>query len=202
MDMREIEQLHAQYSQPALTIDITPSGAIRAGATLSLGGTSSGEPDARERSDPVFGQLKNSRAMWVLVFALALAATFAVGSSLGKRGARSEAEARVQNADTSVKADSSQQADADSPQRRDHEWPQRRIDPPTESASQVQAVVASPSPDSAASVAAAAPAPQPTKPNSKPTAPARSAASSSNISSTAMPSGKSPASSGQEIKLF
>ena len=90
MDMREIEQLHAHYAQPALTIDISPANVLTGGAPLSLGAALSSPPT--EPISHTFAEkwTRNPRVLWSIVFVVGAAAMFVFGSSLGKREARAQ----------------------------------------------------------------------------------------------------------------
>ncbi|KAI3590444.1 very large tegument protein (plasmid) [Cupriavidus sp. U2] len=89
MDMREIEQLHAHYAQPALTIDISPANVLTGGAPLSLGGPAVAPTEPISRT---FAEKwnRNPRVLWSVVFVVGAAAMFIFGSSLGKREARAQ----------------------------------------------------------------------------------------------------------------
>ncbi|WP_061958181.1 hypothetical protein [Cupriavidus pauculus] len=90
MDMREIEQLHAQYAQPTLTIDISHSPARTAPSQFRLGnGTSASGADGISASTGG-GKSVTPRALWAVVFAVGAAAMFLIGSSMGKRDARGQ----------------------------------------------------------------------------------------------------------------
>ncbi|RZT29075.1 hypothetical protein [Cupriavidus agavae] len=116
MDMREIEQLHAQYAQPALTIDISPSPAIASPSPLRLGNAT----DAVQLPSPA-GWVTSLRALWAVVFAVGAAAMFLIGSSMGKREVRSQNAAAATPATAATAPAASEALAAAQP----HEWPQR-----------------------------------------------------------------------------
>lgn len=117
MDMRDIEQLHAHYAQPPLTIDISPAGAPV--AQLGYAGVSSTSAAAPASSQ--FAALRrNQRLLWGIAFVAAAAAMFAIGSSIGKR------EMRASNdRDQPVQAASEAPARATA-ESSDREWPRKR----------------------------------------------------------------------------
>lgn len=86
MDMREIEQLHAHYAQPALTIDISPPSVLTGGAPLSLGGPVAAPAEPISHA---FGEKwnRNPRVLWSVVFVVGAAAmsSLAAHSASAKR---------------------------------------------------------------------------------------------------------------------
>lgn len=116
MDMRDIEQLHAQYAQPPLTIDISPGVAATA-PHLGYGGASSTPAKASTSSFP-FALRGNPRLLWGLGFVAAAALMFAIGTSIGKRESRASTE-QVQPLQSASDA-SARDAAGDG-----HEWPRR-----------------------------------------------------------------------------
>jgi cytoskeletal protein RodZ len=123
MDMREIEQLHAQYAQPALTIDISPSPARPAVSPLRLGTAMSGAGGDETHVTSPAGWVANPRALWAVVFVIGAAAMFLIGSSIGKRDAR----AQISEAAPAASASPSSPASAGQapPGPEAHEWPVR-----------------------------------------------------------------------------
>ncbi|MCO4865759.1 conserved hypothetical protein [Cupriavidus taiwanensis] len=117
MDMRDIEQLHAHYAQPPLTIDISPAGAPV--AHFGYAGVSSTSAAAPASSQ--FAALRrNQRLLWGIAFVAAAAAMFAIGSSIGKREMRASSDR-----DQPVQAASETSARATA-ETSDHEWPRKR----------------------------------------------------------------------------
>ncbi|MWL91380.1 hypothetical protein GA566_28615 [Cupriavidus sp. SW-Y-13] len=165
MDMREIEQLHAQYAKPALTIDISPSPARPSASPLRLGAAMSGAGGDDAHVASPGGRVVNPRALWAVVFVVGAAAMFLIGSSMGKRDARAQSSefALAASAPGSIPASAGQAQ----PGPVAHEWPARN--------EAVDAVIA-PSSTVAATPASAAdapkialPKPEPVKPSSPPT---------------------------------
>ncbi|SPS02225.1 hypothetical protein [Cupriavidus taiwanensis] len=117
MDMRDIEQLHAHYAQPPLTIDISPAGAPV--AQLGYAGVSS--TSAAAPASKQFAALRrNQRLLWGIAFVAAAAAMFAIGSSIGKREMRASSD-RDQPVQAASEAPARATADSS-----DHEWPRKR----------------------------------------------------------------------------
>lgn len=120
--MREIEQLHAHYAQPALTIDISPPSVLTGGAPLSLGGPVAAPAEPISHA---FGEKwnRNPRVLWSVVFVVGAAAMFLIGSSLGKR----EAHAQTNEAVPTVAAANALPAASEpaAPVAVGHEWPAR-----------------------------------------------------------------------------
>lgn len=124
MDMREIEQLHAQYAQPALTIDISPSPARSSTPPLWLGNDARGDVDRGTSATASGNWSMTQRALWAAVFVVGAAAMFVIGSSMGKRGARthsSDGPAAAVSA-SEAKPPAASQAE---PEPHSHEWPVR-----------------------------------------------------------------------------
>ena len=116
MDMRDIEQLHAQYAQPPLTIDIT-AGVAAAAPHLGYIGTSSAPAKASTPPFP-FASNGNPRLLWGLGFVAVAALMFAIGTSIGKRESRAGSE-QVQPLHSASDA-SAHNAAGDG-----HEWPRK-----------------------------------------------------------------------------
>ncbi|MBP0624790.1 hypothetical protein [Cupriavidus consociatus] len=117
MDMRDIEQLHAHYAQPPLTIDISPAGAPV--AQLGYAGVSS--TSAAAPASKQFAALRrNQRLLWGLAFVAAAATMFAIGTSIGKREMRA-----ANDRDQPVQAASEAPARATA-ESSDHEWLRKR----------------------------------------------------------------------------
>ncbi|MCY1197491.1 hypothetical protein D9M68_152450 [compost metagenome] len=114
MDMRDIEQLHAQYAQPPLTIDISPGVAATA-PHLGYSGNSTAPAKASTSPFP-FPLRGNPRLLWGLGFVAAAALMFAIGASIGKRELRASNEP-VQPLQSASEA-SARAASGDG-----HEWP-------------------------------------------------------------------------------
>ena len=184
MDMRDIEQLHAHYAQPALTIDITPPSVLTGGAPLSLGGP---VPAPAEPVSHAFSEKWNwnPRVLWSAVFVVGAAAMFLIGSSLGKR------EARAQNNDaipTVAAADVLPAAsEPAAPAAAGHEWPARaekpeavpvaRADvPPASSVSADSAMISLPKQEPAKAPVSAVPSTRPISSAPMAPTPAKSAA--------------------------
>lgn len=155
MDMRDIEQLHAQYAQPPLTIDISPAGAATA-PHLGYGGTSTAPAKASTSPFP-FALRGNPRLLWGLSFVAAAALMFIIGTSIGKRESRAGTE-QVQP------LHSASDASARVPAADGHEWPRKTNNVPASEVAQstvlpvsAEAAVASASAASAAAVPAEQP---------------------------------------------
>ena len=134
MDMRDIEQLHAQYAQPPLTIDIS-AGVAATAPYLGYGGTSSAP--AKASTSPFSVALRgNPRLMWGLGFVAAAALMFIIGTSIGKRESRASTEP-VQAIQSSSDA-SSRAAVGDG-----HEWPRKSDSASASEAAQSNALPAS-----------------------------------------------------------
>ncbi|WP_439672861.1 Transmembrane protein (plasmid) [Cupriavidus necator] len=116
MDMRDIEQLHAQYAQPPLTIDISP-GVVSTAPHLGYGGASSAPAKASTSPFP-FALRGNPQLLWGIGFVAAAALMFAIGTSIGKRESRASTE-QVQPLQSASDA-SARDAAADG-----HEWPRK-----------------------------------------------------------------------------
>lgn len=116
MDMRDIEQLHAQYAQPPLTIDIS-AGVATTAPHLGYGGTSTA-PEEASTSPFAFALRGNPRLLWGLGFVAAAALMFIIGTSIGKRESRAGAE-QVQPLHSAADA-SARDAAGDG-----HEWPRK-----------------------------------------------------------------------------
>lgn len=116
MDMRDIEQLHAQYAQPPLTIDIT-AGVAAAAPHLGYSGTSSAPAKASTPPFP-FALNGNPRLLWGLGFVAVAALMFAIGTSIGKRESRAGSD-QVQPLQSASDA-SPRDAAGDG-----HEWPRK-----------------------------------------------------------------------------
>ncbi|MBF6989329.1 hypothetical protein [Cupriavidus sp. IK-TO18] len=114
MDMRDIEQLHAQYAQPPLTIDIT-AGVAATAPHLGYSGTSSAPAKA---STPPFALNGNPRLLWGLGFVAVAALMFAIGTSIGKRESRAGSE-QVQPLHSASDASARNAAGGG------HEWPRK-----------------------------------------------------------------------------
>ncbi|MFJ4291299.1 hypothetical protein ACIP1U_16170 [Cupriavidus sp. NPDC089707] len=117
MDMRDIEQLHAHYTQPPLTIDISPA-AVPV-AQLGYGGVSSA-PAVTPASGHFAAWGRNPRLLWGLAFVAAAATMFAIGTSIGKREIRASSD-RDQPVQSASEAPARAIADSN-----DHEWPRKR----------------------------------------------------------------------------
>ncbi|WP_439673142.1 Transmembrane protein (plasmid) [Cupriavidus necator] len=147
MDMRDIEQLHAQYVQPPITIDIS-AGVASTAPHLGYSGTSSAPAKASTPPFP-FALRVNPRLLWGLGFVAAAAFMFAIGTSIGKR------ESRASNEPVQP-LQSASDASARTPAGDDQEWPRKRDSVPAAEAAQstVSPVSAEPvvAPASAASV--------------------------------------------------
>lgn len=201
MDMREIEQLHAQYAQPTLTIDISPSPARTAPSQFQLGnGTSTSGADGISATT-WGGKSVTPRALWAVVFAVGAAAMFLIGSSMGKR------DVRAQNAQPSAVVSAPEPTPAPSTDAQrvaaPHEWPVR-----TDTASAAAAVPrsATATPASAADTAKITLPPQePPKVSSPPpkaaAAPAKAAAPIAPAQSPRPAVSQQPAPA-RDIKLF
>ncbi|TDF62901.1 hypothetical protein [Cupriavidus sp. L7L] len=134
MDMRDIEQLHAQYAQPPLTIDIS-AGVTATAPYLGYGGTSSAPAKASTSPFP-FALRGNPRLMWGLGFVAAAALMFAIGTSIGKRESRASTE--------SVQAlQSASDASARAAAGDGHEWPRKSDSASASEAGQSTALPAS-----------------------------------------------------------
>lgn len=124
MDMREIEQLHAQYAQPALTIDISPSPARSSTPPLWLGNDTSGSRGTGTSAHASGNWSVTPRALWAAVFVVGAAAMFLIGSSMGKRDARAHSSDGPAAAVSAPEAKPSASSQAQ-PEPHSHEWPVR-----------------------------------------------------------------------------
>ncbi|ABF13083.1 MULTISPECIES: hypothetical protein [Cupriavidus] len=212
MDMREIEQLHAQYAQPALTIDISPSPARSSTPPLWLGNDNSGG-FGKEASAPAGGNLSvPPRALWAAVFVVGAAAMFLIGSSMGKRDARTHSSDGPAAAVTASEAGPSAASQAE-PEPHSHEWPVRgdanNVTSPTPASGAAPLAAAADTPritlPSQEPVKPIAPAP---KPAPAPAAPAAAASAPAKAAAPVVPAqiarpAVSPqAAPNREIKLF
>lgn len=151
MDMRDIEQLHAQYAQPPLTIGIT-AGVAAAAPHLGYSGTSS--TPAKASTPPFPLALSGNPRLRGLGFVAVAALMFAIGTSIGKRESRASSE-QVQPLQSASDA-SARAASGDG-----HEWPRK-----SDSVSAAEAAQSTVSPVSAEPVmapASAASVPVPTE---------------------------------------
>lgn len=166
MDMREIEQLHAQYAQSTLTIDISPSSSPspRAASPLRLGNAVHGADGGAEAAAVPGRWVPPPRALWAVVFVVGATAMFLIGSTMGKREVRSQNTAAPAPAAAVSSAASAGQA---LPAAEPLEWPQRNE--ASEAIQQASAVVAAPASNAEApkivlpKQEAAKPSPSPTK---------------------------------------
>lgn len=169
MDMRDIEQLHAQYAQPPLTIDISPAGAATA-PHLGYGGTSSAP--ANPSTSPFPFALGRNQLLWGLGFIAIAALMFAIGTSIGKRESRAGTE-QMQP------LPSASDAFARVPAGNGHEWPRKTNNVPASEVVQstvlpvsAEAAVASASTASVAPVPEEQPKAETVKRSAAPAAPA------------------------------
>ncbi|NYI02872.1 hypothetical protein [Cupriavidus plantarum] len=210
MDMREIEQLHAQYAQPTLTIDVSPSPARSSTPPLWLGNENSGG-FGKEASAPAGGNLSvPPRALWVAVFVVGAAAMFLIGSSMGKRDARTHSSDGPAAAVSASEAGPSAASQAE-PEPHSHEWPVRgdanNVTSPASGAAPLAAAadtqrITLPSQEPVKSTAPAPkPAPAPAAPAAAASAPAKAAAPVA-PAQIARPVASPQAAPNREIKLF
>jgi len=210
MDMREIEQLHAQYAQPALTIDISPSPARSSTPPLWLGNENSGG-FGKEASAPAGGNLSvPPRAWWAAVFVVGAAAMFLIGSSMGKRDARTHSSDGPAAAVSASEAGPSAASQAE-PEPHSHEWPVRgganNVTSPASGAAPLAAAadtprITLPSQEPVKPTAPAPkPAPAPAAPAAAASAPAKAAAPVA-PAQIARPVASPQAVPNREIKLF
>ena len=212
MDMREIEQLHAQYAQPALTIDISPSPARSSPPPLWLGNDTRGDVGRGTSATASGSWAVTPRALWAAVFVVGASAMFLIGSSMGKREARTHSPDGPAAAVSASEAGPSAASQAE-PEPHSHEWPVRgdsnNVISPTPASGAAPLAAATDTPrialPSQESVKPTAPAP---KPAPAPAAPAAAASAPAKAvapvapAQIARPAVSPQAAPNREIKLF
>lgn len=212
MDMREIEQLHAQYAQPALTIDISPSPARSSTPPLWLGNDTRGNVGTGKSAPASGNWTVTPRALWAAVFVVGAAAMFLIGSSMGKRDARTHGSDGPAAAVSASEARPSA-ASTPEPERHSHEWPVRsdanNVTGPTPASGAAPLAAAADTPRIALpsqepvkpTTPAPKPAPAPAVPAAAASAPAKAAAPVA-PAQIARPAVSPQGAPNREIKLF